>query len=124
MKYWKASELRNWLLYYSLQLLVSNLPSLYFHHYALLVCAMHILLQIEITVAQVDAVDEMLPDFCLLLPKLYGKTRCTHNTHLLTYLTKYVCLWVDSLCFWLREHEWLIEKPISYQITNFSQADV
>jgi hypothetical protein len=40
-KYWKASELRYWVLYYSLPLLLDNLPSLYWHHYALLVCAMH-----------------------------------------------------------------------------------
>ena len=37
LKYWKASELRNWLLFYSLPLLLSFLPSLYWHHYALLV---------------------------------------------------------------------------------------
>lgn len=93
MKYWKASELRNWLLYYSLPLLLPNLPSLYLHHYALLVCAMHILLQNEISAAQIDAADEMLHDFCLLLPELYGETRCTHNAHLLTHLAKYVRLW-------------------------------
>ena len=42
-KYWKASELRYWLLYYSLPLLMRHLPSLYWHHYALLVCAVHIM---------------------------------------------------------------------------------
>ena len=93
LKYWKASELRNWLLYYSLSLLVTNLPPLYLHHYALLVCAIHILLQSEITMAQVDAVDEMLHDFYGLLPELYGDARCTHNAHLLTHLAKYVRLW-------------------------------
>ena len=43
LSYWKASELRNWMLFYSLPLLLDHLPSLYFHHYALFVCAMHIL---------------------------------------------------------------------------------
>ncbi len=33
--HWKANEFRNWLLYYSLPLLVSILPDLYLHHYAL-----------------------------------------------------------------------------------------
>ncbi len=41
--HWKASEYRNWLLYYSLPLLVPHLPPLYLHHYALLVTALHIL---------------------------------------------------------------------------------
>ena len=92
MKYWKASELRNWLLYYSLPLL-PYLPSLYLHHYALSVCAVHILLQSEVTTALIDAADEMLSDFCDLLPELYGETRCTHNAHLLTHLAKCVRLW-------------------------------
>lgn len=47
-KYWKASELCNWLLYYSLPVLMHVLPPLYFHHYSLLVCAIHILLQSEL----------------------------------------------------------------------------
>lgn len=93
VKYWKASELRNWLLYYSLPLLLPYLPSLYLHHYAFLVCAVHILLQSEVTTALIDAADEMLRDFCDLLPELYGETRCTHNAHLLTHLAKYVRLW-------------------------------
>ena len=93
MNYWKASELRSWLLYYSLPLLLPYLPSLYLHHYALLVCAVHILLQSEVTMALIDAADKMLRDFCVLLPELYGETRCTHNAHLLTHLAKYVRLW-------------------------------
>lgn len=49
MKYFKASELRSWLLFYSLPLLLGRLSPLYFHHYALLVCAIHILLKESIT---------------------------------------------------------------------------
>lgn len=93
MKYWKASELRNWLLYYSLPLLLNTLPPLYWHHYALLVCAMHILLSDVITHAQVDAAQQMLTDFCHLLPELYGHSSCTANAHLLCHLSKYVRLW-------------------------------
>ena len=44
MNYWKASELKTWLLFYSLPLLLDFLPSLYWHHYALLVNAMHFML--------------------------------------------------------------------------------
>ena len=92
-KYWKASELRNWLLFYSLPLLLDYLPSLYWHHYALLVCAVHILLGDRITLAQVDAAEQMLVDFYLLMPHLYGERSCTANLHLLTHLAKYVRLW-------------------------------
>ena len=93
MSYWKASELRNWLLFYSLPLLLDILPSLYWHHYALLVCAMHLLLSDQITLNQIDAAEQMLIDFHSLLPELYGEASCTANAHLLTHLTKYVRLW-------------------------------
>ncbi len=69
LKYLKASELRSWLLFYSLPLLLDILPSLYLHHFALLVCAVHILLQDSFTKQQIDAADEMIME---LLPDLYG----------------------------------------------------
>ena len=90
---WKASEFRNWLLYYSLPILVSLLPPLYLHHYALLVCALHILLQSRLTDVQIQAAEDMLKYFYFLLPELYGSTSCTLNAHLLIHLTKYVRLW-------------------------------
>lgn len=93
LPYWKASELRNWLLFYSLPLLFHILPPLYWHHYSLLVCAMHILLKDNITHPLVDAAEAMLKDFCLLLPELYGDFICTANMHLLLHLAKYVRLW-------------------------------
>lgn len=93
LKFWKASEFRNWLLYYSLPILLNYLPPLYWHHYALLVCAIHILLKDHITYASLDAAEQMLTDFHLLLPELYGEDSCTPNAHLLTHLTKYVRLW-------------------------------
>jgi len=92
MKYWKASELRNWLLFYSLPLLLDHLPPLYFYHYALFVCAMHILLGDSISDCQVDAAEKMLLDFCSFLPELYDDMICTHNAHLLVHLAKYVRL--------------------------------
>ena len=93
LKYWKASELRNWFLYYSLPLLVDHLPSLYWHHYALFVSALHILLGDTIAQSSIDIAHQMLCDFCLLIPELYGETMCTHNLLLLTHLTKFVRLW-------------------------------
>ncbi len=41
-KYRKASELRSWLLYYSLLLLLNHLPQLCLDHFALLVVAINI----------------------------------------------------------------------------------
>ena len=93
LHYWKASEFRTWLLVYSLPLLLGFLPSLYWHHYALLVCAIHMLLSDRISQAKIDAAEQMLMDFYILLPQLYGESSCTANAHLLSHLTKYVRLW-------------------------------
>ena len=93
-KHWKASEYRNWLLYYSLPLLVSiNMPPLYLHHYALLVCSIHILLQPKLTEAQIKTAEEMLRDYYLFLPDLYGINSCTLNAHSLTHLTMFARVW-------------------------------
>ena len=94
LSYWKASELRNWLLFYSLPLLINHLPPLYWHHYALLVCAIHILLSDRLHLAEIDAAEQMLWDFYTLLPNLYGEQCCTANAHLLSHLAKWS--FVDS----------------------------
>ena len=93
MKHWKASEFRVWLLFYSLPLHLNKLPPLFYHHYALLVCALHLLLQEDLKISDIDVAEEMLKDFCALLPELYGKENCTFNAHLLLHLTYYVRLW-------------------------------
>jgi hypothetical protein len=92
-RYWKASEFRTFLLYYSLPLLVCVLPPLYFHHFGLLVCAMHILLQSQVSNTQIQAAQNMLDDFYLLLPELYGNRICVLNMHLLSHMAYFVRLW-------------------------------
>jgi hypothetical protein len=88
-----ASELRSWLLYYSLPLLLRYLPALYFHHYALLVCAIHILLQDTLSEEDISAAECALTDFLSLLPSLYGDKGCTANAHSLSHIPKYVRMW-------------------------------
>ena len=90
---WKANEFRAWLLYYSLPLLLGTLPPLYLHHYALLVCAMHILLQPNLTRRKIDAAEEMLKDFVNFLPELYSETECTLNAHLLLHICDHARHW-------------------------------
>ncbi len=92
-KYWKASEYRNWLLFYSLPLLVTFLPPLYIHHFALLVCAIHILLQAKVTPTKIKAAEMMLKDFVSLLPELYDSKECTHNSHSLLHLGDHTRQW-------------------------------
>ena len=53
---------------------------------------MHILLGDAITPLLNDAAEQMLVDFYLLIPELYGDSACTHNVHLLISLPNYVYL--------------------------------
>ena len=75
LAYWKESEFRSWILFYSLPLLLHVLPPLYFHHFALLVCAIHILLNVHSLIH--------LPYFVLLfgltLPSLLKYEREPHK---------------------------------------------
>lgn len=66
---------------------------MYLHHYSLLVCSLHILLQDCITPNMVSAADLMLQDFVKMLPELYGERSCTANSRLICHLTKYFRLW-------------------------------
>ncbi len=45
------------------------------------------------TPSQIQAAEDMLVAFYVLLPELYGNAFCTINSHLLIHLPKYVRLW-------------------------------
>ena len=104
LKYWKATELRQWLLFYSLPILLGKLPAIHWQHYSLLVTAMHILLKDKISITEIDAAEVLIKDFCEIYLKLYGEVNCTYNVHLLMHIVRYVKLWGplwthSSFCF-------------------------
>ena len=84
VKFWKASEYRAWLLFYSLPIV---------HHYSLLVYAMHILLGSEISPDQLDIAEKLLKCFYHHMPDLYGTESCKMNTHSLIHLATFVRMW-------------------------------
>ena len=93
--HWKASEYRAWLLYYSLPIFIKILPGDYVHHYALLVCSMHILLSTEITVDDLKFTKKALNTFYNEIPHLYSDNACTANMHSIIHLpecvARYLC---------------------------------
>ena len=93
LSYWKAQEFKAWLLFYSLPILADYLPALYFHHFTLLVCSMHLLLRESITTVQIDAAEEMIRHFYTLSEELYGEGFCRPNLHALSHLCQYVRWW-------------------------------
>lgn len=102
LKHWKATELKNWLLHYSLPVFCKILNPLYIFHWSLLVGAIGILCSDSISSADIKQADGMLQDFVLLMGILYAPTQCTMNVHLLQHLAYYVSrrgpLWAYS-CF-------------------------
>ena len=101
-KYWKASELRSWLFYYSLPILKDVLSSDYFLHYACFVQAVYLLCTDCISEKDLEESQKLLSYFVYTFPKLYGQRYMTLNIHSLLHLPKCVKdlgpLWVYS-CF-------------------------
>ena len=92
-KFWKASEYRAWLLFYSLPIAGPYLPAEYAHHYSLLVYALHILLGSCISPRDLEIADNLLLCFYELMPELYGDTACLINVHNLIHLVPLVKQW-------------------------------
>ena len=111
--YWKASEYRNWLLFYSLPILLNCLPPDYVHHFALLVTSMHILLNSSISPDDIDAAETMLETFYKHVPEYYPDKMCSSNVHGLIHLAYFVRrlgpLWAYS-CFGFENMNGYIKK--------------
>ncbi len=92
-EFWKASEHRAWLLYYSLPVLSDLLPPDYIYHLSLLVSAMHILLGDSIPLGDVDKAHQQLQLFFKLVPQLYYPKMCGTNIHNLVHISQFVLNW-------------------------------
>ena len=85
-KTWKASECRNWLLYYSVPALYGILPTKYLDHWCLLVDAIYMLLQDKVKASDVVTAEIKLRSFSKGVESLYGEEHMTSNMHALLHL--------------------------------------
>lgn len=92
-KYWKASEWRNWLLFYSLPCLNGILPSRFLKHFSKLVQAIFLLLKSNIYPQELNDADVLMLEFVWGVQDLYGEEHMTSNVHTLLHLAKSVKLW-------------------------------
>jgi hypothetical protein len=92
-KYWKASEFRNFLLFYSPICLNHFLPKVYLHHWYLLFFAVHNLMRKGISSDKVLQCDLALHKFVVDIAELYGPEHVTYNVHLMTHLATSVDWW-------------------------------
>ena len=91
--YFKAQELRSWLLFYSLPRLQRYLPSIYFQHLACLLEATHLLLGCNITKDDLIHAERLLSSFYDNFKDLYGEAVVGLNVHNLFHLQQCVRHW-------------------------------
>lgn len=89
----KASEFYNFLLFYSIPLLISHLQEEYFQHWLLLVKAIFNLVKSTITQADLVEADNLLKIFVSEVEELYGDGQLSYNVHQLLHLVLCVKRW-------------------------------
>ncbi|KAK3107405.1 hypothetical protein FSP39_013796 [Pinctada imbricata] len=93
-QHWKASEMRSWLLYYSLPCISeSSLPEVYIHHYACLVEAIYLLLGEDISESDLQRAERLLNSFYEHFAELYMDSAVGLNVHNLYHLVQCVRYW-------------------------------
>ena len=112
-KYFKASELRSFLLFYGPAVLYDVLPKPYYEHFLILSEAIFILLQESISEKQLEHAECLLFHFCILFEGYYGLRYQTANIHLLVHLVDDVRLlgplWTHS-CFHFEDKNGFLQK--------------
>ncbi|XP_033730842.1 uncharacterized protein LOC117320344 [Pecten maximus] len=115
LHHWKASELRSWLLYYSIPCLKGRLLDVYLTHYSLLVEATQTLLGEGITEDDLQRSDLLLHHFVKSADTLYGDNFLGLNVHNLLHIVpcvrKWGPLWAWS-CFCFESFNGEIKKNI------------
>ncbi|XP_077516568.1 uncharacterized protein LOC144126577 [Amblyomma americanum] len=84
--HWKASEWRQWILFYALPCLEGILHPDYWRHLCKLSEALHILLREELTLSEIAKTGNLLHSFFIQCKRLYGVASLTFNVHVLLHL--------------------------------------
>ncbi|KYN06213.1 hypothetical protein ALC62_02846 [Cyphomyrmex costatus] len=90
---WKASELRYFLLYYSIPVFKNIMQSKYYKHWFLLVYSFHLLLNNKVILTDIHKAECAIKKFVQQTEILYGTEYLTFNMHLLLHIPQYVKYW-------------------------------
>lgn len=88
LEFWKASELRNFLVYYGPVVLKHHLAHQFYIHFMKLTCAITILASPKLCMAYCNKAEELLLSFVTEAGNLYGNGIYTLSTHCLTHLAE------------------------------------
>lgn len=90
IEYWKATELRSFLLYFGTIVLKHRLKKEFYLHFLLLSCAIKILVSPQICQVFNNLADGLLQKFVILYSSLYGDHLVSYNVHNLLHLPRFV----------------------------------
>lgn len=88
--YWKATELRSFLLYFGPIVLKGRLMKQFYSHFMLLSSAIKILVCPILCRTQINLAEELLREFVISYSSLYGEHCVSYNVHSLIHLPLYV----------------------------------
>ncbi|EFX78062.1 hypothetical protein DAPPUDRAFT_320792 [Daphnia pulex] len=92
-KSWKASELRNFLLFFSPVILKSLLPNVFYRHWLYLVNCCRLLQKKSMTQEDLQHARILALAFLGQIPDLYGVEHVSYNVHLLNHIVEGVDNW-------------------------------
>ena len=127
-KNWKAREWENYILYYSVPILLPLLSPTLLNHWLLFVESLYILLSDRIHIDELNKCNQMLKEFVEQTENLYDITAMTFNLHQLLHICKNVLnwgpLWTISTFSFESANHYLLKaikssKGVTQQIIRF-----
>lgn len=92
-KYWKASDWRNWMLFYSPIVLKGRIPKPHYDHWMKFVEMLHYLLGPCVSIENIINMQKEMMKFLVEYKDFYGEEYMTYNAHLLLHLVDSVKNW-------------------------------
>lgn len=112
---YKASELYNWVLFYSIPTIKNVLPDKYLQHWLLLVISLFNLLQQDVSPQDIEQSKQLLHAFVKQIKAIYGEREMSYNIHQLLHLglcvERWGPLWATS-AFAFESHNGFLAKIV------------
>ena len=91
--YYKASEFRNFTMFYSAAAVSDFLPAKFFRHWLLFVNCMRLLFAVEVSRSNIRIARQLAYTFVAGIPELYGVQHVSFNCHLLIHIVECTERW-------------------------------
>jgi len=112
-KYWKASEMRSWLLFYCIPCLIGILKPKYVIHLAMLSQATFLLLQKKVTKEEIEEAKRLFVTYTFYFQIYFGEENMRYCIHLLSHIDQCVYsfgpMWTHSRLPYESKNKYIIE---------------